>query len=240
MSLNFELKEGAFIVADAHYSSHHNPQLKNLFEDIDAGRLQPTQLILAGDIFDALFKPIPYTIKANEEVINLLNKISKKIETIYLEGNHDFALQGIFQNIKIYPLELQPVKGTYAGKSVMLAHGDFGEAPLYKIYTRIIRNRFVLFLLKYIDLFGGHFILKRLNRYLQTKDDCREFTGFEKYVKRRLQDRYLGQCDIFIEGHFHQDVIFHFDNTTYINLPAFACNQRYFIVKSSSLMEKDR
>ena len=172
MSHSFELKRGAFIVSDAHYSSHHRPELKSFFEEIDSGVLNPTQLVLMGDIFDTLFAPIPYTLHANKKMIELLNRIAKKIEVIYLEGNHDFCLKGIFENIKTYPLESQPLTCKYEEKRVLLSHGDFSEGIGYKIYTSIIRSRFVLYVLKYIDLLGNHFILKKLDAYLQKKGDC--------------------------------------------------------------------
>ena len=233
MSHSFELKKGAFIISDAHYSSHHRPELKTLFEDIASGKLQPTQLILMGDIFDALFAPISYTLHVNQDMIELLDEISKKIEVVYLEGNHDFCLEGIFENIKIFPLESQPVTCKYEDKRVLLSHGDLGEGILYKIYTSLIRSRFVLYILKYIDILGNHFILKKLDEYLSKKEDCNNFEAFEEYITARIGKRFTNRCDYFIEGHFHQNRSFQVDGFTYINLAAFACNQRYFIVQSS-------
>lgn len=233
MSHSFELKKGAFVISDAHYSSHHRPELKTLFEDISLGKLQPTQLILMGDIFDALFAPIPYTLHVNRDMIELLEEISKKIEVVYLEGNHDFCLEGIFENIKIFPLESQPVTCKYEDKRVLLSHGDLGEGILYKIYTSLIRSRFVLYILKYIDILGNHFILKKLDEYLSKKEDCNNFEAFQEYITARIGKRFTNRCDYFIEGHFHQNRSFQVDDFTYINLAAFACNQRYFIVQSS-------
>lgn len=233
MSHSFELKKGAFVISDAHYSSHHRPELKALFEDIRSNRLEPTQLILMGDIFDALFAPIPYTQEVNQDMIELLDEISKRIEVIYLEGNHDFCLEGIFENIKIYPLESQPVTCKYEDKTVLLSHGDLGEGMLYKIYTSIIRSRFILYILKYIDILGDHFILKKLDDYLSKKEDCNNFESFLEYITARIGKRFTNRCDYFIEGHFHQNKSFKVDGFTYINLAAFACNQRYFIVQSS-------
>ena len=60
--------------------------------------------------------------------------------------------------------------------------------------------------------------------------DCKEFRGFRKFVKQRIEGKF--ECDYFIEGHFHQNKEFQVGSFEYINLAAFACNQRYFIVKS--------
>jgi len=232
MSLDFEIKEGAFIISDAHYSLYR-PQLHTLFEDINSSKLRPSQLILMGDIFDTLFGPIPYTLHVNKNMIALLNAIAQKIEVIYFEGNHDFCLQGVFKNIIIVPLALQPLTCKYQNKKVCLAHGDFSEGVGYKIYTSFIRSKTVLTLLRFIDTLGGNFILKKLDKYLQKKEDCNHFENFQEYIFGRLGGKFSKRCDYFIEGHFHQNRAFLLDDFTYINLGAFACNQRFFIVQSS-------
>jgi UDP-2,3-diacylglucosamine hydrolase len=232
MSLDFEIKDGAFIVSDAHYSSRR-PELKDFFEKILSGELFPTQLILMGDIFDTLFAPIPKTLHVNKEMVALLNLIASKIEVLYLEGNHDFCLDGIFENIKIVPLSQQPFACKYKEKRVMLAHGDFSEGFMYKLYTSLIRSRFLLSVLRVIDSLGKNFILKKLDIYLAKKKDCNSFEGFENYINNRLRERFHKRCDYFFEGHFHQNRGFLVGDFHYFNLAAFACNQRFFIVQSS-------
>ena len=224
-----EIKEGAFIISDAHCSDFR-PALIDFLIDIRAGRLRPTQIILMGDIFDALFGEIPYTHHVNRTVINILNDLSLRVEIIYLEGNHDFNLKSIFPRIKIFPIEKQPVECTYKEKKVYLAHGDFGNSISYKLYTKIIRSSVVLHLLSFLDFVSKHAIVKRLDNYLSQKNDCRRIENFEEIVHLHLFGRY--ECDYFIEGHFHQGSKVYFEDFEYINLGAFACNQRYFTVKS--------
>jgi len=230
MSHKFEIKEGAFVVSDAHYS-HDRPQLLWLIKEIHAKKLQPTQLILMGDIFDALFGSINYTYQHNLEMMQLLEDIADRVEVIYLEGNHDFNLRKVFKNIKIYPMSVQPILCTFKDKKVYLAHGDFDGDTFYKTYTSLIRNPFVLFVLKYIDIILKHLIINKIEAHLDKKDDCKELKNFENYIVKRLFGRF--DCDFFVEGHFHQNRSFQVDKFTYVNLGAFACNQRYFIVKLS-------
>ncbi len=228
MSHNLELREGAYIISDAHYSPRR-PELLALIEDIYSKKLQPPQLILMGDIFDALFGLIDYTYEENREMIRLLDVIAEDIEVIYLEGNHDFNLKVIFKNIIIFPLALQPVTLQFYDKKVCLAHGDFDGKIEYKIYTALIRNPFILFVLKYIDIALSHLIINKIEAHLDKKDDCKELPWFEHFIKNRFKNRFV--CDYFVEGHFHQNRSFKLSSFTYINLAAFACNQRYFIVK---------
>jgi len=234
-----EIKDGAFLISDAHYS-HKRPQLLNFFKDIQNKKLLPTQIILMGDIFDLLIGGVNTTIKTNQELIDILNDISKDIELIYLEGNHDFNLKKVFKNIKVFKISEQPVECIVNNKKAYLAHGDF-NAPLgYKIYTSLIRNRSVLFVLNIFNTVFNNLILKKLDIHLDKKDDCKEIKNFQNIVKRRLKDKF--ECDYFIEGHFHQNRTFTCENFEYINLAAFACNQRYFIVRfaNKELLQCDK
>ena len=224
-----EIKEGAFLIADAHYS-HQRPELFSLIKDIHAKKLQATQLILMGDVFDALFGDVEYTLEINAQMIELINEISEFIEVIYLEGNHDFNLQNVFPKAKVFSIQNQPVICSYEDKAVCLAHGDFDGEFIYKVYTYLIRSSITLFILKSLDNLFNHHILKKLDTYLSKKDDCKEFVSFREFIEKRLINRV--SCEYFIEGHFHQNRSIDFENFRYINLGAFACNQRYFIVKS--------
>jgi len=223
------IKEGAFLIADAHYS-YLRPELLGLVKDIHSKKLLPTQLIFMGDIFDALFGEVEYTHEKNSNIIELINDISEHIEVIYLEGNHDFNLQSIFPRVKVFSIQMQPIICNYKDKTLYLAHGDFDGGLFYKIYTAVIRNTIVLTILKSIDNLFNHYIVNKLDEYLSKKDDCKEFVGFKEFIDERLSSKLI--CDFFIEGHFHQNRSLDFAKFRYINLGAFACNQRYFTVKS--------
>jgi UDP-2,3-diacylglucosamine hydrolase len=223
-----EIKDGAFLISDAHYS-HIRPELLNFFKDIQNKKLNPTQIILMGDIFDTLVGGVTRTVKRNQELVDIINDISKEIELIYLEGNHDFNLKKVFKHVKVFKISQQPVECLLDGKKTYIAHGDF-ESPLgYKIYTSIIRNRFILFVLNIFNIVFNNVILNKLDIHLDKKDDCKEIKNFEGIVKRRLDNKF--ECNYFIEGHFHQNRSLKIDGFEYINLAAFACNQRYFIVR---------
>jgi len=226
---NIEIKEGAFLISDAHYSSKR-PQLLEFIKDIHSKKLLPTQLILFGDIFDTLFGGVKITIERNAQMIRLINDISLDIEVIYLEGNHDFNLKDIFCNTKVFSISQQPLACFYQDKKVFLAHGDFGSDFLYKLYTSIVRSRVTLAILNFINICVANRILEKLDSYLDKKNDCKELEYFKEFSANRLNSKF--KCDYFIDGHFHQNKSIELENFNYINLGAFACNQRYFIVKS--------
>lgn len=230
MSHKLQIKEGAFILGDAHYS-HKRPELLEFIRAIHSKKLQPTQIIFMGDIFDALFGSISNTIEENEEILKLVQEIAQDIEIIYLEGNHDFNLKKVFTNMKIFTIYKQPVECFYDDKKIYLAHGDFESNFGYRTYTWFIRNPFILPVLNFLNNTFDNFVLKNLDKYLGSKDDCKEFKGFKEYISKRLENKY--SCDYFIEGHYHQNKTISYKDFIYINLSAFACNQSYFVVKSS-------
>lgn len=238
MSRNITIQEGAIVVADAHYS-HRRPHFLLFLKALEQGEIQAPQLFLMGDIFDALFGEVPYTHAQNQEAIALLNALSERIEVVYLEGNHDFNLVSLFPKINIVPMHKQPLVCSFEGKKVLLAHGDIESDFGYRLYAKVIRNHTLLRLLSFLDTLLGHTILKRLDAYLAQKEDCKEFVGLHAFMQKRVEKKYV--CDYFIEGHFHQNKTLKMEGFVYVNLGAFACNQRYFVVQSSqnsALMEE--
>ncbi len=230
---HYELHEGALLIADAHYSKEH-PEFFEFLKAIESGDILTTQLILMGDIFDLLFGYIPLTHRRNSDAVALINRLSERIEILYLEGNHDFQLSRLFPNVHVVPVEHQPFLCYIRNKKVMLSHGDYRGDWKYRLYLSLIRSSGVLRFLNAIDIVSGHAIIKRLDRYLIQKDHCRTIPFFKTKtaVHVPLFERY--DADVIIEGHFHQNRTFTYERFEYINLGAFACNQRYYVVQSEN------
>lgn len=233
MSHKIKLREGAIFIADAHYCDKY-PEFFTFLQAIDEKKIQTSQLVLMGDMFELLFGGVKQTLQENIEEINLLNKLSKKIEIIYFEGNHDFRLQEVFPEISVYPLEKQPVKSEFFDQQILLSHGDTKTPIGYQIYTKFIRNPFILFCIAMIDILCSHCIIKWLKTRGEKKDPCYKIGQFEEIIKKRLGYLSSEALDVVVEGHFHQGVSFDLNGFLYTNLASFACNQKYFIVQSSN------
>jgi UDP-2,3-diacylglucosamine hydrolase len=224
------LHEGAILVADSHCAPWRTPFL-DFLRVLETGKISTTQLILMGDNFDLLFGPISQTLELNKEAIDLLNRLSNTIEIIYLEGNHDFALESVFPTIFIVPLENQPLFMKCKGQRIALLHGDIHVPMGYKIYTSLIRNKIILQCLNYLNNKFGGFIIKRLVDSMQRKKHCKNIDSFETLAHRLIGQKWITSCDWVIEGHYHQNQSFEFDGYHYDNLGAFACNERYYGVE---------
>lgn len=232
MSRKITLQEGAILIADAHYSRKY-PQFYAFLKAIDAGKIKTTQLILMGDMFELLFGMIKQTRKDNAEEIALLNRLSKRIEIIYFEGNHDFGLKGVFPDIIVFPLQKQPQITEFKGQRVQFSHGDTNTPLGYQIYTKLIRNPVILFVIGLADKICANCIISWLKKRGEIKDPCYQIKGFKEIIYKRLKSIKSETVDVVIEGHFHQDSSFTLYGFDYVNLASFACNQKYFTVQSN-------
>lgn len=216
------IKEGAIFVADSHFNKK-NQEFLHLLNKIKTGETKVSQLFLMGDMIDFISGESKYFIIQNKEIINILNELSNNIEIIYLEGNHDYNLKSIFPNIKVVSREEQPLLGKNKDdKIIKLSHGDNFSDWKYNFYCIIIRNKYLLHFLNFIDI--NFFISKKIEDSLLKKNICYKIFNFEEIVKRRVENY---SCDIVIEGHFHQGEEFLVDNKRYVNVPSLCCQKKY-------------
>ncbi len=221
------IQNGAIFVADSHYNQK-NREFLTFLEKLENKEIETTQLFLMGDMIDFISGESRYFIKQNIAVINLLNKLSKNIEIIYLEGNHDYNLKTIFPNIYVIKRENQPLLGKLEEQSVSISHGDNFINWKYDLYCKFIRNTIFLKFMNFIDV--NFFISKKIENALVKKNICHKMKNFEEIVSKRIKNY---NSDIIIEGHYHQGDIYNFDNKKYINIPSLCCQKKYVIIKNA-------
>jgi len=232
------IKEGACFIADAHVNEKRD-DLYFFLEQIKNSTIDISQLFLMGDIFDLLIGGVKYTQKTNQKYIDLINEISKKIETFYFEGNHDFNLKKLFPNVKVFSYSKQPVKFDMNSKKVLLLHGDKAVPFAYTFYTFIIRSKTVLSFASFIDNMTNGLISKKIIKTQHNKKICRKIDNFKDIVLSRMDKFDLQDIDTVMEGHFHQDIQMELGKRKkYINIPSFACNKSFIIVQSQSKFKK--
>lgn len=220
-----EIRERAIFIADAHYP-HHGETLLDILNKIENKTIKTTQLFLMGDIFDLLFGYNSYIKTFSQKAIDTINRLSKEIEIIYIEGNHDFCLKEIFSNVKVYKREEQPIKFKLNNKIIYLSHGDkYGAGVIYNIYSKLIRNRITLTILR---PFEKSIIDHRMGK-LKVKKICGEFKNYQKRFNRIILN--YPKDAIIIEGHFHQGLNY----KSYISLPSLVCQQQIGIIENGKL-----
>jgi len=208
-----KIKENALFIADSHYP-HHGDDFLQILQKLENEELKVPQLFLMGDNFDLLFGYNDYIQTFSQEAIDLLQKLSQKIEIHYFEGNHDFCLSTIFTNINVYSRDDQPIVFELNKKKVAISHGDkYATGFAYDLYCKVLRNKTTLTLLKPFE----KMIINHRMKKLSLKNICHAFDGFEKRVEAILEN--YQDVDLAIEGHFHQSKIV----GKYISLPSQAC-----------------
>ncbi len=227
------IKQGAIFVADSHYNQK-NQQLLNLLEKVENDEIKTSQLFLMGDMIDFISGESRYFIRQNSAVINLLNKLSNKIEIIYLEGNHDYNLKTLFPNIKVIKRENQPFFAKLEEKTVSLSHGDNFINWKYDLYCSFIRNTIFLRFMNFIDI--NFFISKKIEEALVKKNICHKMKDFKKLVNKRINNY---DTDIVIEGHCHQGEIYFIDNKKYVNIPSLCCQNLYVQISNNYEFEEN-
>ena len=230
MYLNIENE--AIFVADSHYNEK-NKEFLIFLKKVESKEIFCTQLFLMGDMIDFISGESKYFIKQNSVLINLMNKLSKKIQIVYLEGNHDYNLKSIFPNINVIKRENQPLLAKLKNnQTVSLSHGDNFIDWKYDLYCKLIRNTIFLKFMNLIDI--NFFISKKIEKALVKKSICHKMKNFEEVVKKRLKNY---NTDIVIEGHYHQGDTYNIDNKKYINIPSLCCQKTYIKIEELNFNE---
>ena len=233
MPISHKIKDGAIFVADSHINKERKDSFLLFLEKIEIEK--PPQLFLMGDIFDLLVGGVKSTIQKNQEIVQKINSL-KDIEVFYFCGNHDFALEPIFKNIKIFNRQNQPQIFLYKDKKIALSHGDLWIDKKYEFYIKTIQNPFVLKSLIFLNSLMDDFLVKKICSYNKSKNLCKNIKDFKDIAKERV--RHYKDVDLIIEGHFHQNCKFIIDDKIYINLPSFACGRKYMVFEDFSLKLK--
>lgn len=220
------IQNEAIFVADSHYNEK-NKEFLLFLKKIESKEILCSQLFLMGDMIDFISAESRYFIKQNYQVIELLNKLSKDIQIVYLEGNHDYNLKSIFPNINVIKRENQPLLAKLENnQTISLSHGDNFINWKYDLYCKIIRNTFFLQFMNLIDI--NFFISKKIENTLVNKNICHKMNNFKQIVEKRIKNY---NTDIVIEGHYHQGDIYNINNKKYVNIPSLCCQKEYVKIK---------
>ena len=103
---------------------------------------------------------------------------------------------------------------------------------LYSVYLKIIRSKAILNVLNIASL---NFLKPWVfNMVLNKKIDCAKIPDFKEKVFKKIAD--INYSNI-VEGHYHQNVKFMYNNKKYWNLGAFVCDRVYYIYNDFELKE---
>lgn len=222
-----KINSDALFISDAHENTNKTHFLTFLLA-LESGKIAlPSQLFLLGDMFDVLLGAGSFK-STFARHIELINTLAQKCEIIYFEGNHDFCLAPLFKNVKIVPIEAQPLSLEFADKSVQIAHGDIFLPPITQRALALLRKPFLLGILEFLDKICARKISNSILRSQKDKKLDFKIDNFKEKIEQRIANF---NADIVIEGHWHQGTNFEVKNKFYINLPCFACERSFFMLE---------
>jgi UDP-2,3-diacylglucosamine hydrolase len=225
-----DLNDGAIFIADAHYQVGVREEFYHFLVSIENSTIKTKEIIFMGDMFDLLVGSIEFTVDKNQRVIDMINRLSKTINIIYLEGNHDFDLQRLFENVKVVPLQNQPLVVKYHNQKIALVHGDNFGGFWYRVYSNFIRNPFILKILNIVDRSKDNFISKKILKEQEIKQICKKTKEFNKIAKQKLKfyDITTNRFDLICEGHYHINREYQDNKVRHRFFPSYACGMSYF------------
>ena len=198
-----------YFISDIHIGlqDQKNEQLKldNLERLFAIIKAEGRSLYMLGDIVDYWMEFRHVIPKGFSRFICLLSDLVRhNIEVVYLAGNHDFYLGRYFDD----ELGVKTIYGMHErlldGSRFLLAHGDgLGKGDIgYKLFARLVRNRFNLSLLEFhpdlaISLMKS---LSRLSRTHKKVDRVFETDRLLNFAESLAEEK---EFDYFVCGHNH-------------------------------------
>jgi UDP-2,3-diacylglucosamine pyrophosphatase LpxH len=173
----------AIILSDIHLGAD-NCQAKRLvrfLELIHEGEIQTDRLILNGDVFDSIdFRRLK---KSHWKVLSLIRKLSDRLETVWICGNHDGEAEIISHLLGTSVVDEYVLES--AGRKILLLHGHVFDKFLdaHPILTWIGDN--IYFLLQRLDT--THRFAKFAKRSSKTFLRCAQLVEERsiEYARRR-------------------------------------------------------
>ncbi len=216
-----------YFISDIHIGlqDEKSEQLKmeNLERLFALIKVEGRSLYMLGDIFDYWMEFRHLIPKGFTRFICLLSDLVRhNIEVVYVAGNHDFYLGRYFDD----ELGIKTMYGMHEllcdGRKFIVAHGDgLGKGDIgYKLFTRIVRNRFNLALLSgfHPDLAIG--VMKRLSQFSRAHKPAEgvfEIDRLLNFAESLIAEQ---EFDYFVCGHNHVKGIRELSvaSSSYVNL----------------------
>jgi UDP-2,3-diacylglucosamine pyrophosphatase LpxH len=184
----------AIIISDLHLGADNcqAKRLRRLLERLVHGEMKAAKLILNGDVFDSIdFRRLT---KSHWKVLSLIRKLSDRIETIWLCGNHDGSAEIISHLLGTAVMDEYVLES--GRRKVLVLHGHAFDAFLdaHPVLTWIADQ--VYFLLQRID--RTHRVAKFAKRSSKTFLRCAQVIE-----EKALEHARRRGCDAVCCGHTH-------------------------------------
>lgn len=193
------------VISDLHLWGPEDPLYRALLKFIDEKITRDDKLFIIGDLFD-LFVGNKKIFR--ERYFELLSKLQdlrlKNVEIFYIEGNHDFQLEGVFEDYSHIKLYADSLHYEWNGRKLHICHGDkinwkdFG----YQFFRVLTHNLLAQCVIEaapgaLVDRVGSSMSKASRGQHFVASDDVVQL--FRNYACEQITNGY----DFVIMGHSH-------------------------------------
>jgi UDP-2,3-diacylglucosamine hydrolase len=232
-------KQKLVVISDLHLWGPHDPLYRGLIRFLDSYLHYNDKLFIVGDLFDLFVGNKEYFKNKYKELLSKLDHLKfKNIEVFYIEGNHDFQIEGVFQKMKHFHVYGEELHYEFFGKKIYFSHGDminwgdFGYMA-WRFFTRSLVTQGI------IEAIPGSILgklgekLSITSREYSFKKNIDVIKIFRNFACEKIYSGY----DYVVLGHSH-----FFDNIKfrigehkgqYINCGFPRKNRKFFVLEST-------
>lgn len=235
------------VLSDLHLWGPEDPLYRALLRFLDEQIVTNDKLFIVGDLFDLFIGNKQIFRERYQELIEKLKQLnSKNVEIYYIEGNHDFQLENLFEDSPHIKLYSDQIHYEWNGRKFLFSHGDKinWKDIGYHAFRLFTRNFFTQCLIEaipgnVIDKIGTK--MSKTSRSYHPEPDDQTIQLFRNYACEQITHGF----DFVIMGHSHQqdDIKFRIENHEgqYINCGyprkhkiyfEINPNEKFFIAKS--------
>lgn len=229
--------EKIIVISDLHLWGPEDPLYRALLKFLEEKLSFGDRLFIVGDLFDLYIGDKKVF---HDRYFELITKIEalrlKNIEVYYVEGNHDFQLEGVFQSMSHVHLYADAVHYEWDGRKLLFNHGDKlnWKDLLYlgwRLFTRNLATQCL------IDILPGK-VLAKIGSMMSKASREHHYEANEQVVRlfrNYACDQITNGYDFVILGHSHflDDMKFRVGNHSgqYINSGFPRKDRKYFELK---------
>ncbi len=221
-------------ISDLHFWGPEDALYRAFLKFLDERIENGDRLVLVGDVFDLFVGGKKVFVERYFELIARLRDFRNRgVEVFYIEGNHDFHLEDVFDDCPHVHLYADHLNMTWGNRSILFSHGDRVNPKDYGYHAfRFLTHNIVTQCLiaalpgELIDKVGCTMSRASRDRHYEATEEIVQL--FRNYACDQISSGH----DLVVMGHIHhfEDMRFRIDSREcqYVNAGYPRKHRRYF------------
>jgi len=208
-------EEGDWIfVSDAHFTGRERGEMESFIRFMELERQRTSHVFILGDFFEFLFgfkktvRRRSFPFKEYLPVLEHLRELNRDgVRMTYVEGNHDFCLDGFFSEYFGMHVEVDPEgrEESIGGRRAYIAHGDLSNPKQqgYRIFRRFLKNRWSYGVIQWAGPRLARNVARKLSEISYQKSHENALRGPPPAFRAFAHNKFMEGFDVVILGHSH-------------------------------------